>query len=244
LAGDVSPGKSGRHWLRSLCVFTVRPVRISHENTEEITVKLQRQAICVSIGLFIAAHMSMAQSANVYFGYGTAMDSSSNQQIDTFGTGVPYTTPKLGGSFLDVGSTVLFTDHFGVGADVSWRATHAAYAGLRMMPVFYDLDGVWQPGHTKRFEPEIHAGLGGMKLGYSFSQTNCNQLSGCETATESVTSSSHFQVHFSAAARFYLTDHVFIRPAVDGHYVANLFQYGRDVVPEYSLGIGYSFGRE
>lgn len=194
--------------------------------------------------LFPAAQLSMAQSANVYFGVGTATDTSSNTQIDTFATGVPYTTPKLGGSFLDVGASVLFTDHFGVGGDVSWRATHAAYAGLNMMPVFYNFDGVWQPAKTKRFEPEIHAGLGAMKLDYTYSQTNCNQLSGCATSSEGVTSSSHFQGHFSAAARFYLTDHIFLRPSVDAHVVTNLFQYGRDFVPEYSLGLGYSFGRE
>ncbi len=211
--------------------------------------KLQRQGIFVSMGLLFAAQLlitqsASAQSANVYFGAGTAMDSSSNQQIDTFATGVPYTTPKLGGTFLDAGATMLFSDRFGVGTDISWRATHAAYTGLNMMPVFYSFDGVWQPMHTKRFEPEIHGGIGGMKLGYTYSQTNCNQLSGCSTESEGVTNSSHFQVHFAAAARLYLTDHVFVRPAVDGHYVANLFQYGRDVVPEYSIGIGYSFGRE
>jgi hypothetical protein len=172
----------------------------------------------------------MAQNANVYFGVGTAVDSSSSAQIDTFATGVPYTTPRLGGSFLDAGGTVLFTPHFGAGVDVSWRATHAAYTGLNVMPIFYDFDGVWQPGHTKRFEPEIHAGLGGMKLGYSYSQTNCNQLSGCSTANQSVTSSSHFQGHFAAAARLYLTDNVFVRAAVDDHVVANLFQYERDVI--------------
>lgn len=186
----------------------------------------------------------MAQNVNVYFGVGTANDTSSNQQIDTFSTGTPYTTPKLGGSFLDAGASAMFTKHFGVGGDVSWRATHAAYTGLNLMPLFYDIDGIWQPMKTKRFEPEIHAGLGGMKLDYTYSQTECNPLSGCATASQGVASSAHFQGHFAAAARFYLTDHIFIRPAVDTHVVANLFQYGRDVVPEYSLGIGYSFGRE
>lgn len=206
--------------------------------------KLHQQAICVSIGLFFATQLSMAQSANVYFGYGTATDSSSNQQIDTFGTGQPYTTPKLGGSFLDVGSSVLFTPHYGVGADVSWRASQAAYAGLQYRPVFYNFDGIWEPGHTKHFEPEIHAGLGGMHIGYSFSQTNCDPFGGCQTSNQSVETSSHFQVHFAAAARFYLTDHIFVRPAFDGHYVNNLFQLGSNFVPEYSVGLGYSFGRE
>ena len=186
----------------------------------------------------------MAQGVNVYFGVGTAIDSSSNQQIDTFGTGSPFTTPKLGGAFPDIGASVMFTKHFGVGADVSWRASHGAYAGLLYRPVFYNFDGIWQPVSTKRFVPEIRAGLGGMHMGFSFNQTNCDPFGGCQTSNESVESSSHFQGHFAAAARFYVTDHVFVRPAVDTHVVSNLFQFGSNFVPEYSLGIGYSFGRE
>jgi len=207
-------------------------------------VKLLRQSMLISCGLFVAAHMSFAQSANVYFGVGTATDSSSGAQIDTFGTGNPFTTPKLGGTFGDIGASVLFTKHFGVGADASWRMSHGAYAGLQYRPVFYNFDGVWQPMSTKRFEPEIHAGLGGMHIGYSFSQTECDQFAGCSTSTEGVDTSSHFQVHAALAARFYVTDHVFVRPAVDAHYVNNLFQFGSDWLPEYSLGVGYSFGRE
>jgi len=206
-------------------------------------VKLQ-QAICVSIGLFIGAQLSMAQSANIFFGAGTAIDSSSNQQIDTFGTGSPFTTPRMTGTFLDLGSSVLFTKHFGVGADVSWRAAHGAYAGLLYRPMFYNFDGVWEPISTKRFEPEIHAGLGGMHIGYTFNQTECDQFAGCETSSQTVETASHFQVHGAIAARFYLTDHVFVRPAIDAHYVNNLFQFGSNWVPEYSLGVGYSFGRE
>ena len=62
--------------------------------------------------------------------------------------------------------------------------------------------------------------------------------------SQSIENSNHFQLHFGAAVRYYVTDHVFVRPSIDGHYVANLFQFGRNIVPEFSLGIGYSFGRE
>lgn len=206
--------------------------------------RLFQQTMLISCGLFIAAQMSMAQSANVYFGVGTATNSSSNQQIDTFGTGTPFTTPSMGGTFLDVGSSVLFTKHFGVGADVSWRAAKGSYAGLLYRPTFYNFDGIWTPISTKRFEPEIHGGLGGEHIGYSFSQTLCDQFAGCQTQTQSVETASHFQVHMAAAARFYLTDHVFVRPSIDAHYVNNNFQFGSNWVPEYSFAVGYSFGRE
>src|SRR5580658_3006852 len=117
--------------------------------------------------------MSFAQSASVYYGIGTAVDSSSNQLIDTFGTGYPYTTPRLGGSFSDIGTTVLFTKHVGVGADVSWKNSKGSYAGLLYRPLFYNFDGVWEPVSTKRFEPEIHAGLGAEHIGFSINQSNC-----------------------------------------------------------------------
>jgi hypothetical protein len=188
--------------------------------------------------------MCFAQSANIYFGVGTAIDSSANTQIDTFGTGNPFTTPSMGGAFPDIGASVLFTKHVGIGADVSWRASKGAYAGLLYRPTFYDFDGIWEPVSSKHFEPEIHAGIGGMHIGYSYSQTECDQFAGCSTTNEGVESASHFQVHLALAARLYVTDHVFIRPAVEAHYVNNLFQFGSDWVPQYSLGIGYSFGRE
>lgn len=186
----------------------------------------------------------MAQSANVYAGVGTATDGSSGQQIDTFGTGTFFTTPKLDGAFPKIGATVMFTPHFGVGADVSWRAARQDYAGLLVRPTFYNFDGVWTPVSTKRFEPEIHGGIGGMRLGFSYDQTQCNAFTGCSTSSQGVDSSSHFQWHAAAAARIYVTNKVFVRPGIDLHYVHNLFQFANNAVPEYSLAVGYSFGRE
>jgi len=48
----------------------------------------------------------------------------------------------------------------------------------------------------------------------------------------------------SAAVRICATSHLFFRPAVDVHYVNNFFQFGSNRVPEYTFGVGYSFGGE
>jgi hypothetical protein len=221
---------------------SVPPYEIRN-NRVRIIVRLQRQAICVSLGLLLTAGLTMAQSANVYFALGTATDSSSNRLIDTFGDGVLYRTPDMNGVFPKLGATLMLTPHLGFGADVSWRAARADYAGLLYRPSFYNFDAVWTPIATSHFEPEIHGGIGGMKLGFSYKQTSCDPFTGCQTSDQSLESSSHFQWHLGAAARIYATDHVFVRPAIDFHYVHNLFQFGRNSVPEYSLGIGYSFGR-
>jgi hypothetical protein len=47
----------------------------------------------------------------------------------------------------------------------------------------------------------------------------------------------------AVATRWYLTGHLFIRPAFDLHHVNNLAEFGSDWIPRYSVGIGYSIGR-
>jgi hypothetical protein len=43
--------------------------------------------------------------------------------------------------------------------------------------------------------------------------------------------------------QIFLTDHVFLRPEFDFHYVPGLTnQFGSDAVPEAMLWLGYSFG--
>lgn len=198
----------------------------------------------VITGLCAAAQFANAQGGpiSVHFGLGTATTSSSQQQIDTFGTGNPFTTPKMGGLFGDIGASVMFTPHWGAGGDFSWKTSQGAYAGLNYRPFFYNFDAIYEPVKSKRFVPEFRGGLGGVSVRYSVSQQACDQFTGCSTSNQFVESSRHFQAHMEAAARIYATDHVFVRPSVEAHYVNNFFQFGSNWVPQYSIGVGYSFG--
>ena len=198
----------------------------------------------VLIGLLSATQMAHAQAGqvNAYFGLGTAMNSSSNQQIDTFGTGSPYTTPKMGGLFGDIGASLMLTPHWGVGGDLSWKTSQGAYTGLNYRPFFYNFDGIYEPMKSKRFVPELRGGLGGVSLRYSINQQSCDALVGCSTTNQFLESSHHFQAHMEAAARLYVTNRIFLRPAVEAHYVNNFIQFGSNWVPQYSIGVGYSFG--
>jgi hypothetical protein len=199
-------------------------------------------AAALFFGLLAGAPLIMAQQANVYFGVGTATDSSNGQAIDPLGTGTLYPTPKMTGAFLSAGGGFMFRPHFGVGANFSWRASQGFYSGLDYRPLFYDFNGIWQPVKTRRFVPEIQAGLGGVRVGFSANQQSCDELIGCSSVSLGSESSEHFQVHVGVAARFYATPHIFIRPAVDAHWVNDFFQFGSNWVPDYSVGIGYSFG--
>lgn len=196
------------------------------------------------LGIAASVPLAHAQAGPVfaYFGAGSAYASSNNQSIDTFGTGTLYRTPKLDGTLLDVGAGIMFTDHFGAGGQLSWRATQGNYAGLKYRPLFYDFDGIWQPVKSKRFAPELRAGIGGVSVRYYYNQQSCDNFAGCSSSNQFLESSRHFQVNFAAAARIHVTNHVFFRPAVDVHYVNNFFQFGTNWVPEYTLSVGYAFG--
>jgi hypothetical protein len=201
-----------------------------------------RTVFPVFMGLVAGMPLVHAQSISAYYSVGTATDSSSNTQIDTFGTGIPFTTPKLAGLTSDIGGLFMFSKHLGASADLSWRDSSAAYAGLNYRPFFYNFDAVYEPIKTKRVVPELRAGLGGVNLSYTYSSTACDPLVGCSSSTQPVESSHHFQVDMQAAARVYFTNHLFLRPAVEAHYVNNFFQFGSNWVPSASIGIGYTFG--
>lgn len=207
--------------------------------------KLVRRLLPVAFVLFVGASLSQAQTGlDVYFGAGTAMDSSSGARVDTFGTGAPYTTPRLGGTFGRVGADYMFKPWLGVGAETDWRFSQGAYAGLSYRPLFYDFNVIWMPtaSRNKRIVPELQAGIGGTKVSFYENQTYCDAFAGCSSSNTQVESSNHFQTHLSAGIRFYATQHLFVRPQVDAHYVDNFFQFGSNWVPEYGASVGWRFG--
>lgn len=188
--------------------------------------------------------LAKAQNADVFFGVGTATNSSTNQTYDTFGDGTLYGTPKLGGSFGKIGGDFMVTKRFGFGAETDFHFSQSSYAGLLTRPIFYDFNGIYMPTFSRfsRVVPELEAGIGGVRMSFSYKSTSCDPFGGCQTSTSLIESSSHFQVHVAAGVRFYATKHVFIRPQVDYRYVPNFFQYGSNSVPEYGAALGWSFG--
>jgi hypothetical protein len=198
--------------------------------------------LCLS--LVAGANFAYAQNPSVYFGLGTARASSSNQLINTYGTGTLYPTPKLTGLFGTFGGDVMFRPYLGVGAEFSSRFRQGPYAGLKYRPTFYDFNVILQPApKAARIVPELQAGLGGAKLSFYYSQQFCSIFVGCQTSNAFLSSSSHFQLHAAGGLRIYVTPRVFIRPQIDVHWVNNFFQFGSNVVPQYGVAVGYTLGR-
>lgn len=206
--------------------------------------KLLSTLFLAAFAFSVTAGSAHAQSdLSVFFGVGTANDSSSGQLIDTFNTGNPFTSPRLGGTFGKAGADIMLTPHLGVGAETDFRFSQGSYAGLTYRPVFYDFNAIWIPTFRfKRVVPELQAGLGGANLKFYYPQSYCDAFAGCSSSNSFIESSNHLQVHLEAGIRFYVTPHIFVRPQIDAHYVNNFFQFGDNWVPEYGASIGWSFG--
>jgi hypothetical protein len=208
-------------------------------------VKFIRGNILLLFVLPFGIQFASAQpGVDVFFGLGTASDSSNGKAVDTFGTGTLFTPPRMGGLFASTGGNLMITPHFGVGGELSFRPSQGGYAGLKYRPIFYDFNGIYHPLKSNRFVPEIQAGLGAVNLRFYQSQRACDAFAGCSSSNAFVESSNHFQVHFAAGLKYYVRGNVFVKPQFDLRYVNNFFQFGSNVVPEYSAQIGYTFGRQ
>lgn len=205
--------------------------------------KILRNGLSLASLLLLAGSMAHAQNAfDVFFGVGAAHDSSNGQTIDIFGTGTPLPTPSLSNAFGKIGADVMFNSHLGVGGEGDFQFKQADYAGVNYRTTFYDFYGIWQPVHSKRITPVVEAGIGAAHLGFYYNSSYCDALAGCSSSNSYIEGSNHFQARFGLGINIYATDHLFIRPEADVHWVKNFFQFGNDWVPEYSIAVGYRFG--
>ncbi len=206
--------------------------------------------------LFVSVKQASAQGISAYFGLGSATDSpatspgcSSQQISDPFNPSGPPTScvpaQSMGGVFGVFGADFMIKPHFGINGEYSGRFAQANYLpneGLNVRPAFYDFNAVYQPtSGDKRIVPVLEGGIGGAKLSFYVSQ----QAGSLFNQSQFFVSSNHFQVHGAAGVKLYVKSDIFIKPQIDVRWVDNLTdQYGRTFVPEYSLSIGYTFGRQ
>jgi hypothetical protein len=208
--------------------------------------------------LFLLAGIKQAnaQGVSAYFGLGSATDSPAtsagcpSQQIsDPFSVLNPPAScvpaASMGGVFGVFGADFMIKPHLGINGEYSFRFAQANYLpndGLNVRPAFYDFNVVYQPtSGDKRIVPVLEGGIGGAKLSFYITQqggTVFNQ-------SQLFVTSNHFQVHGAVGVKLYVKSDVFIKPQFDIHWVDNLTdQYGRNAVPEYTISVGYTFGRQ
>ena len=201
------------------------------------------------------AHAQSAIDFNV--GFGSAFDSSNGAGIDNansllnaFGACKPgagdiycQATPSLSGFFLGFGGDIMFKEHFGAGAEYNVQPSHENYGPLLSRQSFLDVNGIYEPIIRKRAILQIQGGIGDARTSFAYSQSSCVGTAVCSSSTQAVGNATHFQVHVGAGVQVNITDHIFLRPQFDLHYVPNLTQqFGRNAVPEATIWLGYHFG--
>lgn len=203
------------------------------------------------------ASLAWSQAAlDVNIGFGTAHDTTSGGGIDgpaslnAFGPCTPgssdglcQATPALNGFFLGLGADIMLYKRFGVGAQFNFQPTQKNYGPLQARQSFIDFDGIYAPISNKRMELRLLGGVGIARTGFGINQGGCIGTVVCNNSTQPIGAANHFDLNVGAGVQIYLTDHIFLRPQFDFHYVPNLTQqFGHDYVPEATIWLGYNFG--
>jgi hypothetical protein len=194
--------------------------------------------------LFVLATPVFAQeSLDVYVGTVTNQVEARKTPIDTFGNGVLYNAPQMTGAFPKFGANLKLNSWFGVGGEMSWRASKGDYAALMYRPFFYDFYGMYTPPtRSKWFVPELQAGMGAANLRFYYDQRLCNNFTGCRTSSSLVGTDNKFTTHFGGGFKTFFHNNWYVKPEFKLRWVNDLFQFGRNWVPEYGLSVGYTFG--
>ena len=193
---------------------------------------------------------SAQSSVDFNVGFGTAHDKAAPGGIDSntgytcaLGAASCQATPALSGFFMGVGGDVMLTKRYGFGVDATLQPAKSNYGPLQYREIFYGFNGIFAPVNRKKAMVQIEGGVGGAKSSFSYTQTSCVGTAVCSTSSQPVGSSNHFQVHAGIGVQIFLTEHVFIRPQFDFHYVPGLTdQFGSNMVPAGMLWLGYSIG--
>jgi hypothetical protein len=144
---------------------------------------------------------------------------------------------------------------FGIGAEAAFQPAKqtfvnlnasAAASGLNTLSVqsrmtLFDINGIFEPVNTKKVGVKLEGGIGGANLKFYESGSSSSVL-GSQNSSQYLSSTNHFQVHGGAGVEIYITDHIFIRPQFDVHYVRNLSQFGSNMVTSEMVWLGYNWG--
>ena len=211
---------------------------------------------------FCVSLATAQSSVDFMVGGGTAHDSAASTGLDSVGLnacspvgaatstgGTCAGTPALSGFFLGFAGDVMLFKHIGFGAEVSLQPlrtnfANTTYGELQSRQTFYDVDAVYAPINTKRASLYLEGGIGGAHTGLSVNQSTCIG-SACTNQVAPVGTSNHFQIHGAIGVSIFVTEHVFIRPQFDVHYVPNFTSqpgFNSDVVPAGMVWVGYNFG--
>ncbi len=200
---------------------------------------------------------------DVNIGFGAIQDKAATTQLDQallpctpgdiYG---PCVSPSSLNSFvLGFGGDLMLWKKFGAGADVTVQPGKQNYVNLNASAAsqglnsfnlqsrmtLYDFNGIYQPIKTKKVALKLYGGIGGANLKF-YESGSTSTFIGSQNFSQYFQISNHFQVHGGVGVQIYVTEHMVVRPQFVVHYVNNLNEFGRKVVTEEAVWIGYTFG--
>jgi hypothetical protein len=193
--------------------------------------------LAVITGFFFLASFAQAQQGDASIGFGTIVAPSSSS-CNPF-TGL---CPEKGGLYPDLNLDVIFHKRVGFDFETTWKASQGAYGGTGgqpFRPIILDFNGMYQPKLGKKVGLDLLGGVGFQSTrfyGYT-ATTSCVYFGAC------FNSSHHFLVDVGAGIRYYVWNHVFVRPEIRYyHIVNNDADFTNNDIIRIGASIGYTIG--
>jgi hypothetical protein len=153
------------------------------------------------------------------------------------------------------GGDLMLKKKFGIGAEVALQPGKETYVNLNASAAangltaeaiqsrmtLFDVNGIYQPISTKKVALKLQGGIGGANLKFYESASSSSVL-GSQSQSQYAQSANHLNVHGGVGVDIFVTDHIYVRPQFDVHYIPNLTQFGSSVVLDGMVWLGYSFG--
>jgi hypothetical protein len=151
---------------------------------------------------FASAQLASDPQVDIFLGGGTLMSSSNSS------SGLP---AEKGGTYLNLGGDAVFLRHrLGINIETAWRASQGVYiSGIEnYRPILTDFNLLYQPHLGKKVGLDLMAGIGAGDTRFYAPGPSC---SGCVNYV----STNHFMEHLGGGIRFYVWQHLFVRPRSD-----------------------------
>jgi opacity protein-like surface antigen len=184
---------------------------------------------------FASAQLASDQQVDIFLGGGTLMSSSNSS------SGLP---AEKGGTYLNLGGDAVFLKHrLGINIETAWRASQGVYiSGIEnYRPILTDFNLLYQPRLGKKAGLDLLAGIGAGDTRFYAPGPSC---SGCVNYV----STNHFMEHLGGGIRFYVWQHLFVRPEIHYYHIQsnnnlnNNGAFSSNNVFRVGASIGYTFG--
>lgn len=196
---------------------------------------MKKVTLLAIIGVASLLSTAQAQQVDAAFGFNavhatSAANAGSSYSPQSVGGGL---TPSFSADFL-------LPNHFGAGAEFSWRGSKAIYQPATIdvpyRPFFYDFNAIYAPPITKSLSAELMAGIGAENTRFYVAPS-------CGINCQNYATTNHFMGHFGGGIRFYPVGNFFVRPEAHWYLVRNNNQFSSPYATRYGVSVGYSFGR-